>query len=168
MTSSAAVCIGLLIALVCGLSSRSQTGSSASVHPANSPEPAFATMVEGVNDRYASVYAESAPIVTYGSGEIRGRPAIEQHDIELFREFPVARLGLYEVWRIGRQAVVHYGVNGRTSVGKAVDARASCSIDLTLKGESQRSIDMWTASPRWRKWACPARHPRAPYRFCRL
>jgi ketosteroid isomerase-like protein len=68
--------------------------------------------------RYARVYAEDALITIYGSGELKGRVAIEQYEIELLREFPGARLAFYAIWQKGSLAVVHYAVNGQTPSGK--------------------------------------------------
>jgi ketosteroid isomerase-like protein len=79
-------------------------------------------MIDAVNAgdaaRYARLYAEDAVITIHGSGELRGRGAIEAHEVELLREFPGVRLGFYAVWQKGALAVVHYAVNGRTTGGQ--------------------------------------------------
>jgi hypothetical protein len=55
---------------------------------------ALTEMVNAVNvgdaKRYAGLYAQDAVITIYGSGELKGRGAIEQHEVELLREFPTA------------------------------------------------------------------------------
>src|ERR1700730_12596799 len=68
----------------------------------------IATLTEMVNavnagdaKRYATLYAQDALITIYGSGELKGRGAIEQYEVELLREFPVARLAFYAVWQKG-------------------------------------------------------------------
>ena len=57
---------------------------------------AVTEMMQAVNagdaKRYARLYAQDAVIMIHGSGELKGRGAIEQHEVELLREFPGARL----------------------------------------------------------------------------
>lgn len=85
---------------------------------------ALTEMVHAVNagdaNRYARLYAEDAVITIHGSGLLEGRDAIEQHERELLREFPGARLGFYAIWRRGSLAAVHYAVNGRTPGGQSM------------------------------------------------
>ena len=85
---------------------------------------AFTEMVRAVNagdaKAYARLYAPDAVITIHGSGKLAGRDAIEQHEVELLREFPGARLGFNAVWQEGPSAVVHYAVNGRTPGGQAM------------------------------------------------
>src|SRR6188508_1466596 len=69
---------------------------------------------------YASRYAEDAVITIHGGDVLRGRSEIEAYEKDLLREFPGTRFALYDVWRKGPQAVVHYGVNGRTASGRAM------------------------------------------------
>lgn len=80
---------------------------------------ALTEMMNAVNAgdaaRYASVYMEDAVITIYGGGELMGRGAIEQYEIELLREFPGTRLALRSIWQEGASAVVHYAVNGQTA-----------------------------------------------------
>jgi len=68
--------------------------------------------------RYARLYAQDATITIYGSGELKGRDAIEQYEVELLRDFPGTRLAFYSIWQNGAMAAVHYGVNGRAPGGK--------------------------------------------------
>lgn len=83
---------------------------------------ALTEMMQAVNagdaKRYARLYAQDAVIVIHGSGVLKGRGAIEEHEREVLREFPGARLGFYAVWQKGPLAVVHYAVNGRTPGGQ--------------------------------------------------
>ncbi|MBI3208700.1 MAG: nuclear transport factor 2 family protein [Candidatus Solibacter usitatus] len=84
----------------------------------------FAEMANAVNAgdarRYAALYAQDAVITIYGGEVLKGRDAIETHEVDLLRQFPGARLAFYEIWRDGEAAVVHYGVNGQTSSGKSM------------------------------------------------
>ena len=63
---------------------------------------ALTEMIQTVNPgdatRYARLYAQDAVITIHGSGELKGRGAIEQHEVELLREFPGARLAFYTIW----------------------------------------------------------------------
>ena len=84
-------------------------------------------MVETVNAGdaagYASVYADDAVVTVYGTAGLRGRAAIEQHEVELLRQFPGARLGFYSVWQqadSGADVVVHYGVNAPLGSGRTM------------------------------------------------
>jgi uncharacterized protein (TIGR02246 family) len=70
--------------------------------------------------RYARLYAQDAVITIYGGGELKGRSAIEQYEVELLREFPGTRLAFYSVWQKGALAVVHYG-GQRTDSRRPVD-----------------------------------------------
>ncbi len=83
---------------------------------------ALTQMINAVNagdaQRYARLYAQDAVITIYGGGELKGRGAIEQHEVKLLREFPGTRLAFYSIWQKGAVAVVHYGVNGRTPGGQ--------------------------------------------------
>lgn len=85
---------------------------------------ALAEMMDAVNagdaGRYARVYAQDAVITIHGSDRLEGRGAIEQHEVELLRQFPGARLAFHDVWQEGPLAVVHYAVNGRISGGQAM------------------------------------------------
>ena len=82
----------------------------------------FTHMMDAVNagdaQRYAALYAQDAVITIYGGGELKGRDAIEQHEVHLLRDFPGTRLAFYAVWQKGALAAVHYGVNGRTAAGQ--------------------------------------------------
>ena len=92
--------------------------------PVDKPVAALHEMVRAVNAgdaaAYARVYAEGAVITIHGGGVLRGRSAIEAYEKELLRDYPGTRLAFYDVWRKGQQAVVHYGVNGRTPAGQAM------------------------------------------------
>jgi ketosteroid isomerase-like protein len=74
----------------------------------------------GDAERYAGLYAQDAVITIYGGGELKGRSAIEQYEVELLREFPGTRLAFYSIWQKGALAAVHYGVNGRSPGGQSM------------------------------------------------
>lgn len=78
-------------------------------------------MVDAVNAgdaaQYASVYGPDAVITIHGSGVLRGRAAIEQHEVALLREFPGARLAFQSIWQQGMSAVVHYAVKAPVAGG---------------------------------------------------
>jgi ketosteroid isomerase-like protein len=96
---------------------------------------------------YASLYAQDAVITIFGGGEIKGRDAIEQYEVELLREFPGARLAFYSVWKKGIHAVVHYGVNGRTPGGQAMGHEGLLFYRFHpsgLIGEEHRYLDSLT------------------------
>jgi pimeloyl-ACP methyl ester carboxylesterase/ketosteroid isomerase-like protein len=75
----------------------------------------IATVNAGDAAGYARLYATDALITIYGGQAIKGRPAIEQYEVGLMREFPGTRLAFYSVWQAPPIAVVHYGVNGATA-----------------------------------------------------
>jgi steroid delta-isomerase-like uncharacterized protein len=108
-------------------------------------------MVRAVNAgdaaAYARVYAPDAVITIHGGGRLEGRAAIEQHEVELLREFPGARLGFHEAWQQGPLAVVHYAVNGRTPGGQAMghEGLLFYRFDPTgLIAEERRYLDSLT------------------------
>ena len=112
---------------------------------------ALTHMMDAVNAgdarRYASLYAQDAVITIFGGGELKGRDAIEQYEEELLREFPGARLAFYSVWHSGINAVVHYGVNGRTPGGKAMGHEGLLFYRFHpsgLIGEEHRYLDSMT------------------------
>ncbi len=88
------------------------------------PPAVLDRMVEAVNAGdargYASAYAEDATIAIHGSERLDGRTAIEQHEIELLRQFPGARLAFRTIWQDGSQVAVRYAVNGRTPSGRTM------------------------------------------------
>jgi uncharacterized protein (TIGR02246 family) len=69
---------------------------------------------------YARLYAPDAVITIHGSGVLSGRDAIQDHESELLREFPGARLAFHSVWQDGLSAAVQYAVNGRTASGQSM------------------------------------------------
>lgn len=69
---------------------------------------------------YASLYAEDARITIHGGGRLEGRAAIEQHEVELLRQFPGARLAFHSLWHAGESAVVHYAVDWHGPSGRAM------------------------------------------------
>jgi uncharacterized protein (TIGR02246 family) len=83
---------------------------------------ALTKMVNAVNAgdarAYAVLYAPDAVLTIQGGEVLRGRAAIEAHEVALLREYPGARLGFHSVWQKGPTAVVHYAVSGRTTDGK--------------------------------------------------
>jgi len=85
---------------------------------------ALTEMISAVNAgdtrRYATLYAQDAVITIYGGGELKGRGAIEQHEVDLLREFPGTRLAFYSMWQKGTVTVVHYAVNGPAPGGKSM------------------------------------------------
>jgi uncharacterized protein (TIGR02246 family) len=80
----------------------------------------MATVNAGDAAGYARLYAPDAVITIYGTGELKGRAAIEAHEVELLRQFPGARLAFSDVWQDGRRAVVRYMINARTATGQAM------------------------------------------------
>lgn len=85
--------------------------------------PALEKMLSTVNGGdaagYAALYATDAVITIYGTGEIKGRPAIEQYEADLMRQYPGARLAFYDVWHTGGPSVIaHYAVVGKTTGGQ--------------------------------------------------
>lgn len=70
--------------------------------------------------RYAAVYSPGAVIEIFGSGQLRGRAAIERHEVELLAQFPGARFAFYEAWHSGDRAVAHYGVNASVAGGRSM------------------------------------------------
>ncbi|HLQ37966.1 MAG TPA: nuclear transport factor 2 family protein, partial [Planctomycetota bacterium] len=82
---------------------------------------ALTQMMDAVNAGdaagYARVYAPDAVITIHGSGELRGRAAIEQYEVALLRQFPGARFAFFAVWQQGPSAVAHYAVNAATPRG---------------------------------------------------
>lgn len=88
----------------------------------------FEEMMRAVNAGdaagYADLYAEDAVITIHGSAVLRGRAAIEQHEVELLRAFPGARLAFYALWQDGPTAVVHYAVDCPTATAAPSPARS--------------------------------------------
>src|SRR5438093_11180833 len=123
---------GCLLMLLLAAAPADAAGPRSSAPPATVPPiatpaeelqvAALREMVRAVNageaDKYARLYAENAVITLPGTGELKGRQAIEEHEVELLRQFPGARLGFYDVWQEGPLVVVHYAVNGRTPAGQ--------------------------------------------------
>jgi predicted ester cyclase len=107
--------IGLVLAALALVSVGSAAAGSAQ---AVAPGDALKTMHDAVNNgdahRYASVYSASAIINIFGAGQLRGRAAIEQHEVELLAQFPGARFAFYDTWLDGDVLVAHYGVNAQT------------------------------------------------------
>ena len=96
---------------------------------------------------YARLYAPNAGITIYGSDKLEGRDAIEQHEVELLREYPGTRLAFYVAWQRGPLAVVHYGVNGRTPAGRAMGHEGLLFFrfdDAGLIVEERRYLDSLT------------------------
>lgn len=126
--------MNLMIAVVLGVAAYAAGGHM----PVNAPQVLTSTegqmedrqiaavteMTHAVNagdaQRYARLYAQDAVITIHGSGELKGRGAIEQHEVELLREFPGARLAFYAIWQKGPLAVVHYAVNGQARGGQSM------------------------------------------------
>jgi ketosteroid isomerase-like protein len=85
---------------------------------------AFHEMTRAVNAgdaaRYARLYAADAVITIIGGGQLNGRSAIEEYEVDLLRQFPGTRLAFYDIWQKGPLAVVRYGVNGRTTSGQVM------------------------------------------------
>ncbi len=97
--------------------------------------------------RYASLYAEHAVITIYGSAPLQGRDAIEKYEVELLHQFPGTRLAFYSVWQSGSSAVVHYGVNGRTSTGVPMGHEGLLFYRFQPSGlidEERRYLDSFT------------------------
>jgi uncharacterized protein (TIGR02246 family) len=69
---------------------------------------------------YAGLYAPEAIITIYGTGELKGRAAIEAHEVDLLRQYPGARLAFSDVWQDGPRAVVRYAINAPTPKGPSM------------------------------------------------
>ena len=96
---------------------------------------------------YAKLYAANATITIYGGETISGREAIEKYEVGLMREFPGTRLAFYEVWQLAPMAVVHYGVNGKTSGGAAMGHEGLLFFRFDRSGsiaEERRYLDSAT------------------------
>jgi steroid delta-isomerase-like uncharacterized protein len=96
---------------------------------------------------YASLYGQDAVITIYGSGEFKGRDAIERYEAELLRAFPGARLAFYAIWQKGPLAVVHYTVNGQTPGGQSMGHQGLLFYrfhDSGLIEEERRYLDSLT------------------------
>ena len=76
------------------------------------------TVSAGDSAGYARLYSLDAVITIYGGAVITSRNAIEQYEANLIRELPGTRLAFYSAWHQAPLAVVHYGVNGRTTGGR--------------------------------------------------
>jgi steroid delta-isomerase-like uncharacterized protein/uncharacterized protein (TIGR02246 family) len=129
----------------------------AAVAPAAVPSVApshadrLAEMVRAVNAgdarAYAALYAPGAVITIHGGDVLRGRPAIEEYEVALLREFPGARLGFREIWRRGDEAVVHYAVAGRTPGGQSMGHEGLLFYRFLSSGliaEERRYLDSLT------------------------
>jgi len=103
---------------------------------------ALQTMRDSVNRgdarAYASVYSPSATISIFGGGELRGRSAIEQHEVELLQQFPKARFEFYDVWHGGSQVVAHYAVNAPTAAGPSMGHEGLLFFTFNAAGEIER------------------------------
>jgi uncharacterized protein (TIGR02246 family) len=78
------------------------------------------TVNAGDAQGYAALYAPAAIITIYGSGQLTGRRAIEQHEVALLKQFPGTGFAMYDIWRAGDTTIAHYAVNGRTPAGRAM------------------------------------------------
>ena len=110
-------------------------------------ERMMASVNAGDAKTYANLYAPNAVITIYGSDSLVGRDAIEQHEVELLREYPGTRLAFYAAWHHGPLAVVHYGVNGKTPAGRAMGHEGllfSRFNDAGLIVEERRYLDSLT------------------------
>jgi len=96
---------------------------------------------------YARLYAANATITIYGGETISGRDAIEKYEAELMGQFPGTRLAFYEVWQLAPEAVVHYGVNGKTPGGAAMGHEGLLYFRFDRSGliaEERRYLDSAT------------------------
>jgi len=96
---------------------------------------------------YARLYADDAVITIHGGDTLRGRPAIEEYETGLLRQFPGTALRFYDAWIAGPRAVVHYGVNGRTPAGAAMGHEGLLFYRLDPTGvilEERRYLDSLT------------------------
>lgn len=115
------------------------------------PLASLETMVQAVNagdaSRYAAVYAPDAVITIHGTNVLKGRTAIEKHEVELLSQFPGARFGFSDVWCIGDTAVVRYAVSGRTPAGLAMGHEGLLVFTFNGSGliqEERRYLDSLT------------------------
>ena len=111
----------------------------------------LAEMVDAVNQRdagrYARVYADDAVITIFGSVELRGRKAIEQHELELLKQFPVAHLAFLSIWESRGSVAAHYGVTGRTNTGQEMGHEGLLFFRFNASGliaEEHRYLDSLT------------------------
>ena len=96
---------------------------------------------------YARLYAADAVITIYGTGELKGRAAIEAHEVELLRQFPGARLAFSDVWQDGPRAVVRYAINARLATGQAMGHEGLLFFRFDASGaivEEHRYVDSLT------------------------
>jgi hypothetical protein len=118
------------------------TVAAAMVIQATDQHAALVTMRDAVNRGdargYASVYSPSSTITIFGTGELKGRAAIEQHEVDLLKQFPKARFEFFEVWHSGRQAVAHYGVNAPTAANKSMGHEGLLFFTFNAAGEIER------------------------------
>lgn len=108
--------------LIARITLASVLGACSQARPQPADDGAFARQLDAMHrmtscvnagdaSGYAGVYADDAVIAIAGAGELRGRRAIEEHEVELLREFPGARLSFCAMWQQGAQAAVHYAVD---------------------------------------------------------
>jgi ketosteroid isomerase-like protein len=113
---------------------------------------ALETMLSTVNAGdaagYAALYANDAIITIYGTGEIKGRAAIERHEVDLLRQFPGTRLAFFDVWQTGGPSVVaHYAVLGRATSGQQMGHEGLLFFRFNASGhiqEEHRYLDSLT------------------------
>lgn len=108
-------------------------------------------MVRSVNAgnaaSYARLYDPAAHITIYGGDALNGRAAIEQYEVGLLRDFPGTTLAFISAWHRGEDAVVHYGVNGKASTGRAMGHEGLLFFRFNASGlieEERRYLDSLT------------------------
>src|SRR5688572_11999967 len=99
-TSQGAAALALTIAL--GAVLRSQEDGAVAVL-----RRMLTTVNAGDARGYAALYAPSAIITIYGSGQLTGRRAIEQHEVALLKQFPGTGFAMYDIWRAGETTIAH-------------------------------------------------------------
>lgn len=107
----------------------------------------MSTVNAGDAEGYANLYAEDAVIVMHGSGVLKGRRAIAEHERTLLREFPGTTLAFYAVWQNGPIAMVQYGVNGKTPAGRPMGHEGLLFYRFHASGlieEERRYLDSLT------------------------
>ena len=133
--------IGVLLAAVAFVGGRSALSGS---EQQLSQSEALQSMRDAVNNadarRYASVYSTSATITIFGTTVLRGRAAIEKHEVDLLAQFPNARFEFLEMWLDDdhRRAVARYGINAETASKLSMGHEGLLFFTFNAAGEIER------------------------------
>lgn len=156
-------CRGVLAGIAVVLTSSVHAQSNAQ---AASLRQMLLTVNAGDASGYARLYSPDAVVTIYGSGELRGRAAIERHELELLKQFPGTRLAFYDVWQDGARAAVHYAVNGQTPDGRTMGHEGLLFFQFDAAGlivQERRYLDSVTPMAQLGILRTPARSlPKLP------